>query len=52
VKYQGAILAGGTGTRIRPLSLTIPKPMLPVLNAPLIERQLKSMETAGIEKTT
>jgi dTDP-glucose pyrophosphorylase len=50
VKYQGAILAGGTGTRIRPLSLTIPKPMLPVLNAPLIERQLKSMETAGIEK--
>ncbi|MHA1697289.1 MAG: sugar phosphate nucleotidyltransferase, partial [Promethearchaeota archaeon] len=30
------ILAGGFGTRLRPLSCTIPKPMLPILNKPLL----------------
>lgn len=30
------ILAGGFGTRLRPLSCTIPKPMFPVLNKPLL----------------
>ncbi len=31
------ILAGGFGTRLRPLSCTIPKPMLPVVNKPLLD---------------
>ncbi|MHA1792848.1 MAG: sugar phosphate nucleotidyltransferase [Promethearchaeota archaeon] len=37
------ILAGGFGTRLRPLSCTIPKPMLPVLNKPLLHFMISRM---------
>lgn len=34
------VMAGGFGTRIRPLSANRPKPMLPVVNVPILERVL------------
>jgi mannose-1-phosphate guanylyltransferase/phosphomannomutase len=34
------VMAGGFGTRIRPLSANRPKPMLPVVNVPILERLL------------
>ena len=34
---KAAILAGGTGTRLRPLTLTIPKPLLPIGNKAILE---------------
>jgi len=35
---QAVVLAGGLGTRLRPVTLTRPKPLLPVLNRPLVCR--------------
>lgn len=43
-------MAGGFGTRIQPLTNSIPKPMLPVINKPMMEHIIKSLKTAGIEE--
>ncbi|RMF85464.1 MAG: hypothetical protein D6739_04460, partial [Nitrospirae bacterium] len=40
-------MAGGFGTRIRPLSANRPKPMLPVVNRPILEHVLASLRRAG-----
>lgn len=45
---QGVILAAGRGSRIFPLSKNSPKPLLPVLNKPVIEYQIDVMRKAGI----
>jgi len=41
------VLAGGFGTRIRPLSANRPKPMLPVVNRPILERVLRHLAASG-----
>ena len=40
---QAVILAGGQGSRLRPLTLTCPKPLLPVANVPIIRRIIDKM---------
>ena len=45
---KALILLGGLGTRLRPLTLTRPKPLLPVLNRPLIAHQLDALRGMGI----
>lgn len=40
---QAVVLAGGFGTRLRPLTLTCPKPLLPVANVPIIRRIIDRM---------
>src|SRR5512137_657558 len=47
---QAVIMAGGEGTRLRPLTNTRPKPMLPVLGRPCIEHTVHSMVRAGVEE--
>ena len=37
---QALILAGGEGTRLRPLTLTVPKPVLPLAGRPFLSFML------------
>jgi len=41
-------MAAGLGTRLRPLTYEVPKPMVPVANRPVIELILRSLAEAGI----
>jgi mannose-1-phosphate guanylyltransferase len=45
---KGLILAGGKGTRLRPLTINTPKPVVPVANAPFLLYQIDLMRSAGI----
>lgn len=45
---QGLILAGGLGTRLRPLTLNTPKPVVPLVNRPILSYQLELLKRAGI----
>src|SRR4030042_2551723 len=47
--FLGVILAAGIGERIKPLSLSIPKPLLPVCNKPIMQDQIEEMERIGIK---
>jgi len=44
------ILAGGKGTRLRPLTLGLPKPVVPLANRPFLAHQLAAIRAAGIGK--
>ncbi len=46
------ILAAGKGTRLRPVTNTIPKCMIPFLGKPLLERQRDALTTCGIDSIT
>lgn len=45
---QAVILAGGFGTRLRPLTCNIPKPMTPLLNKPIIEHNINLLKFHAI----
>jgi len=45
---SAVIMAGGFGTRLRPLTDQTPKPMLPVGDRPLLERTIGRLREAGI----
>lgn len=47
---QAVILAGGLGTRMRPLTLTLPKPMIPILNKPFLEYIIELLKKNGIKE--
>ena len=44
------ILAAGFGTRLRPLSYRVPKPLFPILNRPLLGLILSKLEAAGFKR--
>jgi len=50
VALQAVIMAGGFGTRLRPLTEELPKPMLPVGDRPLMERIVAQLRDAGIRQ--
>ena len=46
---KGLILVGGYGTRLRPLTLTCPKPLVEFCNKPLILHQIEALAKAGVK---
>jgi NDP-sugar pyrophosphorylase family protein len=48
--YEGVILAAGHGSRMGPFGETMPKPIVPVCNKPLMAYQLESLRTVGVRK--
>lgn len=49
---QSLILAGGKGTRLRPLTVYTPKPITPLINRPFLLYQIESLLRAGITDIT
>jgi histidinol-phosphate phosphatase family protein len=47
---QAVILAGGRGTRMRPITETLPKPMVPVVGRPFLEYQIEQLREQGFER--
>lgn len=46
---EAVLLVGGQGTRLRPLTLTTPKPLLPVAGLPFLTHQLAALRQAGVD---
>ena len=49
---RAVVLVGGFGTRLRPLTLSVPKPMLPVGHVPIIERLITNLAAGGVTEAT
>ncbi len=47
---RAVLMAGGSGTRLRPLTCNLPKPMVPILNRPIAEHIIRLLKTHGIEE--
>ncbi len=45
---KAVIMAGGEGTRLRPLTISQPKPMLPIANLPMAEHIITLLKPHGI----
>jgi NDP-mannose synthase len=48
---RAVVLAGGLGTRLRPYTTVIPKPLVPVGDRPILEHILRQLSDAGITHT-
>jgi len=44
------ILAGGRGTRLKPFTMTIPKPLLPLGDVPILEVVIRQLAAAGVDR--
>lgn len=49
---QALILAGGKGTRLRPLTVYTPKPVVPICNRPFLLYQLEMLREANVQDIT
>ncbi len=49
---KAMILAAGFGTRLRPLTHKVPKPMVPIMNRPILEHTIHLLRSHGIKDIT
>ncbi len=47
---KALILAGGQGRRLRPMTLELPKPLMPIQGKPIIEHQIEALRRSGVEE--
>ena len=47
---KAVILAGGKGSRLKPYTMVIPKPLMPIGDLPILEILLRQLKKAGIEE--
>jgi mannose-1-phosphate guanylyltransferase / phosphomannomutase len=47
---RAVLMAGGSGTRLRPLTCDLPKPMVPILNRPIAEHIIELLKQHGIRE--
>src|SRR5919199_2255185 len=48
---RAVVMAGGEGTRLRPMTANQPKPLLPVVNRPIMEHVLRLLRRHGFNET-
>jgi mannose-1-phosphate guanylyltransferase len=49
---RGIVLVGGFGTRLRPLTNSLPKPVLPIGHVPMIARLVRQLARGGVDDVT
>ena len=49
---RAIVLAGGRGTRLRPYTAVIPKPLMPVGDRPVLDIVIRQLQRAGFERVT
>jgi len=49
---RAVILAGGRGTRLRPYTIVLPKPLMPIGNYPILEVIVRQLAQQGFERIT
>jgi len=49
---RAVILAGGKGTRLRPYTVVLPKPLMPIGDFPILEVVVKQLARAGFDRVT
>ena len=49
---RAVILAGGKGTRLRPFTVTFPKPLVPIGDMPILEILLRQLHKSGVRDVT
>lgn len=47
---RAVILAGGKGTRLRPYTTVLPKPLVPIADRPILERIIRQLASQGFER--
>src|SRR4051794_33890952 len=49
---RAVILAGGLGTRLRPYTIVLPKPLVPIADRPVLDVVIRQLRAAGFERAT
>jgi NDP-sugar pyrophosphorylase family protein len=49
---RAVVLAGGLGTRLRPYTAVLPKPLMPIGDRPVLDVVMRQLREHGIERVT